>query len=93
MDVAVITSGTTQEMKMANKKPTEIASILIPKSPRVRTSSQAKRVALQKGFVVTHGCTEGPQFFRFPQSDQLMTDFKTAKRKANGVKIVKGDFV
>ncbi len=74
-------------------KPKEIAAILIPKSDSVRTASQAKRIAIQKGYLDTYGCTEGPGFFRLPQSDQDMHGFKTAKRRVNGIKTVRGEFL
>jgi hypothetical protein len=72
-------------------KPKEIAAALIPKSDSVRTVGQARRAALQKGFVTRYGCIEGPGYFRFPQSDQDMHGFKTAKRRVNGIKIVRGE--
>lgn len=75
---------------MPNKKPSEIASILIPKSSSVRSIGQAKRVAAQMGYTDRHGVVEQANYFRIPQSDQPMKDFKTAKRKVGGVKIVRG---
>jgi hypothetical protein len=71
----------------------EIASVLIPKSDSVRTVGQAKRIAVRKGFTTRHGVIEQPNYFRVPQSDQPMKDFRTAKRKTNGVKLVKGESV
>lgn len=77
---------------MANKKPTEIVSVLVPKE-LAHSKSIAKRILAQAGYTSRYGLTETPNHFRAPQSDQDATNFKTSKRRVNGLRVIKGELL
>ncbi len=72
---------------MANKN---VVSVLISKTV-APTKSIAKRILVQAGYTSRFGLVETPNNFRAPQSDQDATNFRTSKRRINGLKLIKGE--